>query len=70
MISSQTSTSTNSRLPFQLLTQWADKTITTVSPDNAAHVYEEMGIFDSEQGDWLNSDEWLTTDSDVEGSEE
>ena len=43
-----------------------------MNPDNAAHVYEEMGMFDdSDDDDWLNglnSDEWVTTDSD--GSEE
>ena len=67
--SSLTSTSSHITYLFQLLTQWADRTITTIAPNNAAHVYEEMDIFDdSEQGDWLNSDEWLTTDS--EGTEE
>ena len=54
---------------FQLLTQWADKTITTVGVDNAAHVYEEMGLFGSEGEDWFEEDEeeeWVTTtDSDV-----
>ena len=36
--------------------------------DNAAHVYEEMGLFGSETGeDWLEEEEeWVTTtDSDV-----
>jgi len=40
--------------------------VTTIDPDKAAHVYEEMGFWGSETDGHSLSEEWVTTEDESE----